>query len=144
LRELTDRVPKDELYRLHRPEVDAIVEPLINSFVRHEKEETLEVTEVLERLPADAYRTKGSALSDFMWPWHSEGPGILALHMALWARRSPTRVHPLLVRHPTSRTLRSFYHLTDHFRDFWGESALERWLFTKTPLRPYSTMAKKR
>lgn len=135
---LTRRVPTKDLYQRHRSEADEIIEHLVENFDRHEKEGSPEVADLLERLPAEAYRTKGSRFADFMWPWHSEGPAVLALHMATWARRSPTRVHPLLVRHPTSRTLRSIYHFTDHFRDFWGENALEKWLFPQTPSRPLS------
>ncbi|HVA04699.1 MAG TPA: hemerythrin domain-containing protein [Acidimicrobiales bacterium] len=138
---LTHRVSTEDLYALHRPEADEIIGPLIENFDHHEKEGSVEVTELLERLPADAFRTKGSPFADFMWPWHSEGAGVLALHMATWARRSPTRSHPWLVKHPTSRTLRSLYHLTDHFRDFWRENALERWLFPWTPSRPLSGKA---
>lgn len=141
---LVRRVPKEELFEDHGPEVDEIIEPLIASFVRHQQTGTPEVADILEGLPAEAYRTKASPFWDFSWPWHSEGPDILALRMALWARSSPTRVHPLFVKHPASRTLRSWFHLTDHFRDFWGDTALDRWVVPKMPTRPLSTRSRRR
>lgn len=135
---LTSRVSADDLYRLNSSEADEIIEPLIENFCSHEKEETLEVAELLDHLPDTAFRTKASPFKDFMWPWHSEGPAALAVRMALWADSSPTRAHSLLVRHPSSRALRSFYHFTDHFQDFWDDSSLERWVLPQHPARPSS------
>lgn len=111
---LTRRVSGADLYRLHGSEAQAIIEPVVENFHAHEKEETLEIAELLGQLPDTAFRTKVSPFKDFMWPWHSEGPGMLALRMALWAESSPTRAHPLLLQHPSSRALRSLYHFTDH------------------------------
>ena len=135
---LTRRVAMQDLYALHRAQADKIVRSLIEDFEEHEKEESLEVSELLEKLPPEAYRRISSPFSDVMWSWHSEGPGLLALRMAVWARRSPTRVHPLMVKHPRSRTLRSFYHFTDYFRDYWPDTALAKWLFPAPSSRPFS------
>ncbi len=129
--------PRD-VYRTHRSEVDAVMVPLVESFEAHEQEGSLQVGELLQALPDQAYRTRSSPLDDFMWPWHSEGPEVLALRMAMWADTSPTRTHPLLIRHPHSRALRSLFHVTDHFRDRWHDTPVERWLFPLRPSRPFA------
>ena len=136
--DLTKKVPAEDLRRLKPPEAERIIALLVESFRSHETEESLDVTALLEDLPDRAYRTKASPFADVMWPWYSEGPAALALHMALWAESAPTRVHPMTVRHPASRTLRSFYHCVDHFRDYWGDTAVERWFFSELPAQPFS------
>lgn len=136
---LTKEASLMELYDRRRPEVDAVMGPIVESFRSHEREETLEIAPLLEKVPASAYRTKVSPLEDVMWPWHSEGPALLALHMAGWAESAPTRTHPVLLRHPSSRVLRTMYQLVDHFRDYWKDSGAARWLFPKTPERPLSS-----
>lgn len=135
---LTHRTPPGDVYRLHRSEAEGIVDSLIESFHSHGEQEAHQEAALLDRLPGSAYRKRTSALADFMWPWHSEGPEVLALRMALWANAAPTRAHRLLVRHPSSRALRSFYRMTDHFQDFWGDATLERWLFPRLPAHPFS------
>jgi hypothetical protein len=137
-RDLVKKVPAEGLRRPQPSEAEGIIASLIESFRSHETEETLDVTALLEDLPDSAYRTKASPFADVMWPWYSQGPGALALHMALWAESAPTRVHPGMARHPASRTLRSFYHCVDHFRDYWGDTALERWFFPELPAQPFS------
>lgn len=137
-RALTGDLQMDELYELHQAEADRILRPLIESFEAHEREGTMEVASLLEHVPDESYRTRAALLEDSMWPWRGEGPSLLALHMALWARSAPTRVHPLLVRHPSSRLLRTLFHLIDHFRDYWNDAVIERWLFPGLPSRPYS------
>jgi hypothetical protein len=136
---LTKGVEADELARL-ASESEAIIEPLIQSFRSHEREESLDVIPLLEQLPDSVYRTKASPFNDAMWPWHSEGPSVLALRMALWAQSGPTHVHPALVKHPTSRTLRTYYHFRDGFRDHWAESSIGRWLSPGRPSHPFSGM----
>ncbi len=128
---------------LQSAEAGAIVEALVESFLVHQREESLEVILMLEDLPGSAYRTTMSPLNDTLWPWHSEGPGLLALRMALWADSGPTHVHPLLVRHPTSRVLRSYFHAIDGFRDHWDDSALGRWLSPGLPPQPFSDDARR-
>jgi hypothetical protein len=128
----------DDAYRQRPSEAAGIIASLIESFRSHETEETFDVTALLKDLPDKAYRTRTSPFADAMWPWYSQGPGALALHMALWAESAPTRVHPLMVRHPTSRLLRSFYHWEDYFRDYWGDTALGRWLAPELPAQPFS------
>ena len=135
---LTKGVEADDLFRLVSSESEAIIEPLIQSFRSHEREESLDVISLLEQLPDSSYRTKASPFNDVMWPWYSEGPSVLALHMALWAQSGPTHVHPLMVRHPTSRALRTYYHYVDDFRDHWGDSTIGRWLFPVLPSQPFS------
>jgi hypothetical protein len=48
------------------------------------------------------------------------------------------------VRHPHSRTLRSWFHVTDHFRDAWHDTPVERWLFPRLPARPFAERLAKR
>ncbi|MGO9581276.1 MAG: hypothetical protein ACLP36_00555 [Acidimicrobiales bacterium] len=135
---LSKRTSPENAYRQHSSEAEGIIASLIESFRCHETEETLDVTALLKALPDKAYRTKTSPFADAMWPWYSQGPGALALHMALWAESAPTRVHPLMVRHPTSRILRSLYHWEDYFRDYWGDTALGRWLAPELPAQPFA------
>ena len=138
---LTKGVAVEDVYRLHRSEAERIMGLLVEQFRLHEREGTLEVASLLKQLPDDAYRTVTSPLDDIMWPWHSEGPAVLALHMALWADSAPTRVHPMMVKHPSSRALRNFYHLTDHFLDYWGDTWIERWFLPRRRPRPFSEMS---
>jgi len=135
---LTRGVEGDGRARLESSEAEAILEALIESFHAHRQEESLEVIPLLEGLPGSAYRTGASPFDDVLWPWYSEGPELLALRMALWARSGPTQVHPALVRHPTSRSLRTWFHVVDGFRDHWGDSALGRWLSPALPAQPFS------
>lgn len=137
--QLGDRVTAGEGDDRLRTELEAIIDALVESFHAHEQEETKDVTELLERLPPEAYRTKSSLLADVMWPWHSEGPELLALRMALWAESSPSRAHPLLARHPTSRILRSAYRLSDHWSKFSARTPLQRWFAPKLPPAPFSS-----
>lgn len=132
---ITRDVPPDDLYRSHREDAARVMEQLVERFGAHEREGTLEVESILVPLPDEAYRTRGSAFDDIMWPWHSEGPAILALRMALWSESAPTRAHPAMLRHPSSRILRSFFHLIDHFVDRWHDTWVERWFFPDLPRR---------
>jgi len=127
----------------YRAEVEPVVEALIESFHAHEHVETEEVVGLLETLPADVYRTKSSLLADAMWPWHSDGPDLLALRMAMWAEYSSGHSHPVLDKHPSSRVLRSWFHVTDHWRHFTPETPLERWLVPQLPAAPFSSEAKR-
>jgi len=136
---LTKAVPLEDLYVSKADEASSIIESLKESFRKHEGEETLDVSSLLANLPGSSYRTKESPFEDILWPWYSEGPSALALHMALWAEGSPTRVHPLLVKHPRSRSLRTFYHYLDHLQDRWGDSMLGRWFFPELPSQPYAS-----
>lgn len=124
-----------------RAELDTTLEALIESFHGHTTEETPRVCSVLGRLPGEVYRTRLSLFEDSLWPWYSQGPSLLAVHMALWAESAPTRAHPLLVHHPRRRLLRSLYHVVDHFRDYWNDSSLERWVFPGLPSRPFAGMS---
>ena len=135
---LAENVAPDDLYRLHASEVEEILVPLIEDFRSHEKEETSEEIELLKDLSDESYRTKGSLLQDAMEPWHSEGPSVLALRMALWAESTPAHVHPRLERHPRSRLLRSYYKFTDHFEDRWADTWFGKWLFPELPSQPFS------
>lgn len=117
-----------------------LAEALIDSFHAHEKVETEDVVALLETLPGDAYRTKGSPVADAMWPWHSEGPELLALRMAMWARSASSSPHPLLERHPTSRVLRFWYHVSDHWRHFSASTPLERWVAPRLPDAPFASL----
>jgi len=128
---LTKEVSGAELREGRRAESDGIVTALIDSFTAHADAESSQVSALFDTLSTSAYRTKTSSLSDAMWPWRSEGPELLAIRMALWARKSPDRPHTLLVRHPTSRTLRSVYHLVDYWHDFSEDTLLGRWLMPK-------------
>ena len=129
------RAPED-LYGPRRKETEELMGQLLARFDAHEREETLEVESLLGPLPDAAYRTPSSSLDDILWPWHSEGPAALALRMALWGESAPTRAHPAMLRHPSSRILRSSFHLFDHLQDHWGDTWLERWLFPRLPRRP--------
>jgi len=111
---------------------------LLESFEAHRQDETDKVAAVLETLPGDAFRTWRSTFADVMWPWHSQGPNLLALQMALSAETAPTRAHRMLTRHPRSRMLRAAYRTVDHFGDFWRDTALERWLVPKRPTAPFT------
>ena len=135
---LTKNVAPDDLYRLHASETDEILAPLIEDFRSHEKEETSQEIELLKDLSDESYRTKSSLLQDAMEPWHSEGPSVLALRMALWAESAPARVHPRLESHPRSRALRSYYKFTDHFEDRWADSWFGKWFFPELPSQPFS------
>ncbi len=132
-----DIAPED-LFERHEAEATARIAPLIESFQSHEREESLDVASLLETIPEESFRTMASPFEDAMWPWHGQGPALLAVRMAGWAKSAPSRAHPALVRHPSSRVLRSFFHLTDHFQDHWKDSALERWVFPHLPTRPFS------
>lgn len=127
-----------EAYRTHGEDVTRIMAPLIASFERHQGDESLDAAAVLEALPPDAFRTATSPFADVMWPWHSQGPSLLALRMALSAESSPTRAHPLLTRHPRSRALRTVFRVADHFGDFWRDTGLERWALPKRPPAPFT------
>lgn len=117
------------------------MEQMITLFGAHEREGTLEVSSLLAHLPDEAYRTRTSIWNDVMWPWYGEGPSLLALHMALWAGSAPTRAHPPLLRHPSSRILKSFYRVVDHFRDHWGDTWPERFFLPDLPARPFSRLS---
>ena len=134
---LSRGLPASDVFRLHHAEAEQIVESLIESFSSHEHEGSPEVVNLLERLPEKAYRHRTSPFADFMWPWHSDGPSVLALRMAMWARSSPTRPHPLFARYPSSRVLRSVYHFADHLSDSWRDTVLEGWLFPRLSARPF-------
>lgn len=135
---LTRQVPPAEAYRTRAEEVAGIMEPLLESFEVHRREDTPAVADLLESLPPDRYRTWRSPFADVMWPWHSEGPNLLALQMALSAESAPTRPHHLLMRHPRARSLRSVFRAVDHFGDRWRDNALERWLSPKRPRAPFT------
>jgi hypothetical protein len=115
-----------------------VMASLVESFRAHEEMETTEVTRLVEQLSDDSFRTKSSLLADIAWPWHSDGPALLALRMAMWADASPTRSHRLLSKHPTSRALRSMYRTVDHVSDFWPDTPFERWLKPQRSSAPYS------
>jgi hypothetical protein len=142
-RQLADvmrRVVPGESDETLRATIAPLVEALIESFGSHKSVETGDVAALLRDLPDDAYRTKGSLLNDAMWPWHSEGPELLALRMAMWARSSPSRSHRLLESHPSSRALRSWYRLADHGRHISAETPFERWLAPKRPNAPFESL----
>lgn len=127
-RALTKGAPEHDIYRLHRRDAELIIGQLIEAFRLHERNDFPRIASFLAPLPNTSYRTMTSSLDDIMWPWHSGGPAVLALHMALWAEAAPTRSHPMMVKHPSSRTLRTLYRLGDHFSDYWGDASVERWL----------------
>lgn len=135
---LAEGVEADDPARLTSSDAEELMESMIESFHSHEEEESLDVSSLLEQLPDSAYRTNVSPMNDVMWPWYSEGPGLLALRMAMWAQAGPTHVHPALVRHPTSRALRNYFHVVDGFRDHWADSAIGRWLSPELPPQPFS------
>lgn len=126
----------EELYGPRRDEAEALIGRLIERFSAHEREGTMAVRSVLSSLPDEAYRTAGSALDDVMWPWHSEGPAVLALRMALWGAGAPTRSHQAMLRHPASRSLRTYFRVVDGFRDRFADTWLERWFVPPLPGRP--------
>lgn len=128
---LAKKVSAAGLTEEDRAESDRIVAALIESFTAHAEVESSQVNALFEKLSTSNYRTKTSALSDAMWPWHSEGPELLAIRMALWAKKSPHRTHALLVRHPSSGVLRSMYHLADYWHEFFEDTPLGRWLLPK-------------
>lgn len=132
---------KDRDDAADREERRLVMEGLIESFRNHEDVETTEVARLVEQLSDDSFRTKSSLLADIAWPWHSDGPALLALRMAMWADASPTRSHPLLAQHPTSRTLRSIYRTIDHFSDFWADTPLEHWFKPQLSSAPYARRA---
>lgn len=111
---------------------------LIEAFRDHERESVSEVAAFFDRLPESASRTRRSPLQDVMWPWHSEGPALLAIRMARWAESAPTRTHPVTTRHPSSRLLRTVCHLEDYFADDWKERWLARWIPERTLPRPFA------
>jgi len=135
---LTRGVAIDDIYRLQRREAEDVIGKLAEAFRVHGRECTVEVASFLGHLPDEFYRTRTSPLDDIMWPWHSEGPALLALRMALWAESAPTRSHPVMLRRPSSRALRTFCHFTDHFSDYWGDAWIERWLLPRRSPRPFS------
>jgi hypothetical protein len=120
-----------------RSELEDLVAQLAASFEAHEATEGDDVGAVLSHLGPEDYRTLTSPLADVAWPWHSEGPSVLALRMALWAEGAPTRVHPLLARYPQSQVLRRVFHLVDQWRDFWADTPVQRWLAPPRPPAPY-------
>lgn len=126
--ELTNGVSKEDLDTAQRTEIATTLGSLIESFHVHEGQETDDVGALLERLKDGAYRTWHSQLDDVMWPWRSEGPELLALRMALWAETAPTRVHPLVAKHPSSHVLKSLARLSDIWTGRTEDSALKRWL----------------
>lgn len=132
------RTPAEDLYREDRVAVDAVIGSLAASFAAHEDDETASVDALLRDLPPQRYRGATAPFADSMWPWHSEGPNVLALQMARWADRSPTRPHALCERHPSSRVLRTSYGLVDHLRDRWHDTPLTRWLFPPREEHPFS------
>ena len=120
-------------------EESRLTDELLASFAHHVSEDSVAAVAALEKLPPDAYRTWVSPLEDAMWSWHSEGARLLALHMASWGELAPRRAHPLLARHPTSRTLRAAFHFADNVAAPSHESAVERWLFPVGVGRPFSS-----
>jgi hypothetical protein len=120
-----------------RSELEDLLTELAASFEAHEAAEGDDVGAVLSRLGPEEYRTLTSPLADVAWPWHSEGPSVLALRMALWAEGAPTQVHPLLARYPQSGVLRRVFHLVDQWQDFWADTPLQRWLAPQRPPAPY-------
>jgi len=118
-------------------ELDDLVAELAASFQAHEATEGDDVGAVLARLGPEQYRTLTSPLADVAWPWHSEGPSVLALRMALWAEGAPTRPHRLMHRYPQSTVLRRVFHLVDQVRDFWADTPLQRWVKPQLPPAPY-------
>jgi hypothetical protein len=136
-RTLTEGRSAPEIYPKYRFEVATIRDALIESFSSHAELETSELSALLSQLSASAYRTNASPFGDAMRDFYSEGPELLALRMALWARSSPNRSHSLLVAHPTSRSLRSMYHLVDAWHGRLHDTALGRWAAPKTPPGPF-------
>lgn len=137
---LTRRARAADLYREQRPAVDEVMDSLQASFAAHQHDETAGVTALLQDLPPERYRTGTAPFADSMWPWHSEGPNLLALRMAIWAGRSPTRPHPCFLRHPSSRVLRTAYSVADHLHDRWHDTPLTRWLFPSHPAHPLAAV----
>ncbi len=135
LQRLSSDVGTANLYRLRRADTEAAASALVDSFRSHEKDDALGILDVLQTLPDSAYRTSRSWLHDALWPWHSEGPSMLAMQMAQWARTSPSRSHRRLLRHPSSRLLRSSYHLAGWWRDLPSDTAFGRWLFPRAATR---------
>ncbi len=138
----TGGVGADDVYKEHRKEAEDVLTALVESFRAHRRDDMAEIAVFLENLPAASYRTVRSPLDDVMWPWHSEGPALLAIRMALWAESAPTRAHALSVKHPSSRTLRSLSHFADHFLDSWGETWLEQqFILPRRHPRPFTRAA---
>ena len=131
-------VGADDVYREHRKEAEDVLTALGESFRAHRRDDMGEIAAFLENLPAASYRTVRSPLDDVMWPWHSEGPALLAIRMALWAESAPTRAHALTVKHPSSRTLRSLTHVADHFLDSWGDTWLDQFILPRRHPRPFT------
>jgi hypothetical protein len=123
--ELSKGLGTGDVYRVHREGAEDVLDALVQSFRAHRHDDMSEVAEFLETLPSASYRTVWSPLADVMWPWHSEGAALLAIRMALWAESAPTRAHTLTVKHPSSRTLRSFTGFADHLFDHWGDTGPE-------------------
>jgi len=128
----------DDATTARTAELDAATRARVESFRAHEHVETDQVLAIMENLADDDYRTWTSMFNDIMWPWHSEGPELLAIRMAQWAKRSPVRSHPLLAKHPESRALRSAYHVVDYWHGFRRESALGRWAAPPSDQAPFS------
>jgi hypothetical protein len=124
----------------HDQPFEQAIGSLIEAFREHERESTPEVAAFFDRLPESASRTRRSPFQDVMWPWHGEGPALLAIRMALWAESAPTRTHPVTIRHPSRRLLRTVYHLEDHFAGGWKESWLERWIPERSLPRPFADL----
>lgn len=96
---------------------EQILDVLVESFQAHRLDDMAEVARFLEALPASAFRTRWSPLDDVLWPWHSGGAALLAIRMALWADSAPSRAHAVTLKHPSSRTLRSFTHVAENVFD---------------------------
>lgn len=105
-----------DLYRLHLSDVDKIIEPLIASFEEHASVETSDVTAFVEQLRERAWPVRGSGGGAGIWAGLNPEPSVLAAYMALWADHSPTRVHSLMAKHPSNRSLRTVYHYLDRLR----------------------------
>jgi len=122
---LTAEASTTDFYRQHRVEIDGIIEPLIAGFAAHKEEETGELTTLLAKLTAKQFRTKWSPLCVVMWPWHSEGPAVLALPMALWAGASPRLGNPICS--PACRTRRRSRCLWTGLKLTGNDPAHRRW-----------------
>jgi hypothetical protein len=141
---LAKAVPPEDLYVSRASEANAIIDPLVESFRSHETDETSEGTELLKEISDESYRTKGSLVQDAMWPWHSEGPSVLALRMALLAQSTPSHAHSALESNPNSSSLRTYYRFTDHFRDRWADTWAGKFFLPEPPPRPFSDQDQQR
>lgn len=134
---LVSEVGLKEVFVRRRKPAEELMRQRIDAFRRHERQGSTRVAEFLTGLPPAAYRTARSPLDDVLWIWRSEGAGLLAFRMALWAESAPTRNHPATMKHPESRLIRSFYHLADGLADHWGDTWLERWFVPRHEQRPF-------